>query len=143
MSKPEDHRKNEAKWLRVSHTEVNLNTVKTCFDHLPHQPIWLREEGMILHVACRTHEDAFKLIEAAQKAGLRRSGIISVRKITVEIFDTERLELPIAVRRQLVVTEEYLAFVLDVASNKLERARRKIKKLEENFEYLFFSEHAQ
>jgi tRNA wybutosine-synthesizing protein 3 len=138
MSEPEDHKKNEAEWLFISHKTVDFNTVKARLDPLPQQPIWLREEGMILHVACKTHEDAFKLIEAAQKAGLKRSGVISAaKKIIVEIFDTERLELPMAVKGQFIVTEEYLTFVLGVANKKLKRTRRKIKRLEENLEQLF------
>jgi len=138
MSEGRDHKKDEAAWLVVSHERTDFDTLKSSLDLLPQNEVWFRGEGMILHVACRTHEDAFKLVGVAREAGLKRSGVISSKnKIVVEIVDTETLELPIAVKGNLVVSEEYLTLVLGIANKKLERTRKKIKKLEERLHQFF------
>lgn len=140
MSESEDHKKNEAQWLFVSHEKTDLETVKLSLDPLPKNEIWFRQEGIILHVACRTNEDAFKLVGAAREAGLKRSGIISSKnKIIVEILDTETIELPLGVKGKLVVPEEYLRLVLDIAHKKLERTRKKSKRLEKKLTQVFCS----
>jgi tRNA wybutosine-synthesizing protein 3 len=142
MSEPEDHRKNEAQWLFVTHEQTDFNTVQSRITPLPRDEIWLRAEGIILHVACRTHRDAFTLVSAAREAGLKRSGVISSRnKTIVEIIDTETLELPIAVEGTLLVSEEYLTRVLEIASKKLERTRKKMKRLQKRLYRLFSSSH--
>lgn len=138
MSEGRDHKKNEAAWLVVSHERTDFDTLKSSLNLLPQNEVWFRGEGMILHVACRTHEDAFKLVGVAREAGLKRSGVISSKnKIVVEIVDTEIMELPIAVKGNLVVSEEYLILVLGIANKKLERTRKKIKKLEERLHQFF------
>lgn len=138
MCEPEDHKKTEVHWLFVSHEPTDFETLKVKLVLLPQQNVWLRQEGMALHVACRTHKDAFRLVGAARKAGLKRSGVISSgKKIIVEILDTERLELPIAVGGKVVVSEEYFTLVLDIANKKLERTRKKMKRLEEELNQLF------
>lgn len=130
MSQPEDHRKDESAWLLVSHDPVDFDTLKSSLDTLPDTEVWFRQESMILHVVCRTHEDAFNLVGAAREVGLKRSGVISFKhNPVVEILGTERMELPIAVGGNVIVTEEYLRIVLDIANRKLERTRKKMKRL--------------
>ncbi len=92
---------------------------------------------MILHVACRTYENAFQLVHTAQKTGLKRSGVISsVNKIMVEISDTEKLELPIGVNGKLVVSPQYLELIVEKANIKLKKTRKKITYLEKNIRKL-------
>lgn len=131
------HKKNEAQWLCVSHEPVTVDTVLSSLDSLCNE-VWFRQEGMILHVACRTCTDAFTLISAAREAGLKRSGVISAKNtFIVEVLDTEKLELPIVVRGELVVSEEYLRVIVDIANKKLERTRKKMKRLQKRLEKLF------
>ena len=120
------HKKNEAQWLYVSHNPVDIATVLSHLDPL-HNEVWFRQEGIILHVACKTCTDAFTLVSAARKAGLKRSGVISAKHyFVVEIVDTEKLELPLVVNGELVVSKDYLTLIVDIANKKLERTRKKM-----------------
>lgn len=135
MSESGTHDKQAAHRVYVSHDLVDITTILNL--SFPDTDIWFRFEGMILHVACRTCEDAFKLVHTAQKTGLKRSGVISsVNKIMVEILDTEKLELPIGINGKLVVSPHYLELIVEKTNTKLKRTRKKIKKLEKNIKKL-------
>ena len=87
-------------------------------------------EGFILHVCCENIEAAEHFLNTTRDAGLKRSGIISLRsKIIVEIIDTQRIDLPIINEGKLLVSEEYLQYLLEDANEKLEETRKRIKKL--------------
>jgi tRNA wybutosine-synthesizing protein 3 len=138
MSESGIHDKHAAQWLLVSHQPVDVTTILEL--SFPDTEIWFREEGMILHVACRTYEDAFQLVHTAQKTGLKRSGVISsANKIIVEILDTEKLELPIGINGKLVVSSQYLELIVEKANTKLKRTRKKIKHLKKNIKILLTS----
>ncbi len=91
---------------------------------------WLIQYPPILHVACRTVEDAERFMNAANQAGFRRSGIISLKNHVVEITSFERTELPIAYSKKLLVTEYYLKQVVEFANIKLKRGKEKLKRLQ-------------
>ncbi|MGD2249332.1 MAG: tRNA wybutosine-synthesizing 3 family protein [Candidatus Methanofastidiosia archaeon] len=135
MSESGTHDKHTAHWLLVSHQPIDVATILEL--SFPDTEIWFRQEGMILHVACRTCKDAFQLVHTAQKTGLKRSGVISsANKIMVEILDTEKLELPIGVHGKLVVSPHYLELIIEKANTKLRRTHKKIKYLEKNIKKL-------
>ncbi len=90
---------------------------------------WLIQYPPILHVACRDIEAAKLLMNAANKAGFRRSGVISLRNYVVEIASLERVELPIAERGSMLVDESYLSYVVKWANEKLLKGKEKLKKL--------------
>lgn len=92
---------------------------------------WLIQFPPIIHVACRDLSSAEKMLLVANDAGFRRSGIISLRNLVVEIASLERLELPIAMKGKLIVGEDYLRTAVEIANLKLEKGKIKLKKLEE------------
>tara|TARA_Y100000310_G_scaffold124700_1_gene123483 strand:- start:106484 stop:107029 length:546 start_codon:yes stop_codon:yes gene_type:complete len=82
-----ENRKNQTEWLKVSHdliTEDFLNIQKPC---------WLRYEGFIIHIACKTIEDANILLLKAQTI-YKKSSILSLKKNIVEIRDSEIIDMP-------------------------------------------------
>lgn len=142
LTTPVSGRKDEVAWLFSTHNVVVLEQLSTALSSLktaPVAPVWFRMEGFILHVCCKTIEDAMKLVLLARDAGIKRSGIISAtgRKISVEIIDTERLDCPIADKGSLLVPEEYLHYLLECANKKLKRTQEKIKKVKEAFSASF------
>ncbi|MEK6899827.1 MAG: hypothetical protein AABX05_01760 [Nanoarchaeota archaeon] len=56
-------KKSETQWLRVSHDLISENF----FEIKETGVIWLRLEGMILHVACRDIGSANRMIDMARK----------------------------------------------------------------------------
>ena len=93
-----------------------------------------KSEPPILHVACRSLEDAEELLEKAREVGWKRSGIISLGKnIIVELLSTEKLEFPLMKDGKLLVSEEFLEIVLDKSNENLKKGWEKISLLSSKF----------
>jgi len=92
--------------------------------------IYFKQEPCILHVACLDLESAKKLLNKARDVGWMRSGLISDKKIILELISTEKLELPIINNGKLLVDENYLKLLVKEANKKLTRTWEKVKKLE-------------
>ncbi|MBI4149843.1 hypothetical protein HY488_00405 [Candidatus Woesearchaeota archaeon] len=113
----------------VRHDQVSLQELLKAVKNPPQEEIFFHMEGMILHVCCESLEAAECLLDLARDAGLKRSGIISLRKkIMVELIDTQRLDLPVAREGKLLVPEDYLDYLLQEANKKLKETRKKIEK---------------
>lgn len=125
--------KPDVKWLYVSHEKVNVkNIINVLKEKLPNQRIWLRQENMILHVACRTIDDANIMLKIARDIGFRRSGIIADSNIIiVEICSTEKMDVPISDKGKLLVDENYIRFIVKIANEKFSKGRNKLNKFEE------------
>ncbi len=90
---------------------------------------WLIQYPPIIHVACRDIEAAKALMDVANQAGFRRSGIISLNNFVVEVASLERLELPIAERNRMLIDERYLEHVVKWANEKLFKGKEKLRRL--------------
>ncbi|HIJ13803.1 TPA: hypothetical protein HA371_03600 [Candidatus Woesearchaeota archaeon] len=87
---------------------------------------------MILHVACRTIDDANIMLKIARDIGFRRSGIIADSNIIiVEICSTEKMDVPISDKGKLLVDENYIRFIVKIANEKFSKGRNKLNKFEE------------
>ncbi|MGV8171547.1 MAG: tRNA wybutosine-synthesizing 3 family protein [Candidatus Woesearchaeota archaeon] len=134
----ESDKKPEVKWLYVSHEEVPLKDILDALseENLKNHPkdrIWLRQENLILHVACRTIEDADMILKIARDIGLRRSGIIADSNIMiVEICSTEKMDVPVAEDGKILVTKEYIQLITDIANQKFFKGREKLELLEKD-----------
>ena len=132
----ESDKKPEVKWLYVSHeavTEENILNVLSV-DNVKNYPmdrIWLRQENLIFHIACRTMDDADKLLKIARDIGLKRSGVITDANIIIaEICSTEKMDVPVAEEGKLIVSEEYIRTITKIANQKFLKGREKLIKLE-------------
>lgn len=93
--------------------------------------IKFKQEPCIVHVACRNLEDAFLILNKAQKVGWKRSGIISEGNVfSVELLSTEKLEFPIIVNGKLIVDDNFLKIVVEKSNENLKKCWEKIRKLE-------------
>ncbi len=117
----------------VSHKKISFEELK---DKLylalkKNKKIKFKFEPCILHISCKTLEDAEKLYEKAKIAGWKKSGIIGIKNgFTIELNSTERLEFPIIQDKKILVSEEFLKIVLEESNKKLEKVWEKIRKLE-------------
>jgi tRNA wybutosine-synthesizing protein 3 len=88
-------------------------------------------EPCILHVNCRSIEDAEKLFEKTKIAGWKKSGIIGMKNgFSIEINGTERLEFPVIRKGKILVDDEFLKIAVAESNKKLEKSWDRIKKLE-------------
>lgn len=92
---------------------------------------WLITYPPIIHVACSNLASAERLMNMANNAGFRRSGLISLKKFVVEISSLERLELPIAISGEMILDDKVIKIMVNFANKKLLRGKEKLDKLKE------------
>jgi len=92
-----------------------------------------KQEPPILHVACRTLEEAENLLKKAQLSGFKRSGVITLSgNIIVELISTEKMEFPLIKEGMMLVEGEFLRIVIQKSNENLEKGWKKIENLEKN-----------
>jgi len=90
-----------------------------------------QQTSCILHVACKTIDDALELVRKAKLAGWKRSGVMSGgRRFVVELHSTESMSFLIMNKGKILVDDGYLKLVVKEANRKLERTWEKIKGFE-------------
>ncbi|KGL82229.1 tRNA wybutosine-synthesizing protein 3, partial [Tinamus guttatus] len=79
-------------------------------------------EPFVLHVLCRELQDAQLLHSAAIDSGFRNSGITVGKKgkIVMAVRSTHCLEVPLSHMGKLMVSEEYIEFLIQTANQKME-----------------------
>ncbi|MGE0793194.1 MAG: tRNA wybutosine-synthesizing 3 family protein [Candidatus Woesearchaeota archaeon] len=129
-----DNKKNTANWIFVSHVVVGFQQILDALKDLPSTIVRFKFEPLIIHICCKTIDDAKKLILICQEIGLKDSGIMSLNeKIIVKINGSERIDAPVGVDGKLIVDENYLKFVTELANEKLKKTHEKIQKLQKIF----------
>ncbi|XP_077882624.1 tRNA wybutosine-synthesizing protein 3 homolog isoform X3 [Ictidomys tridecemlineatus] len=87
-------------------------------------------EPFVLHVQCRQLQDAQMLHSVAIDSGFRNSGITVGKrgKIMLAVRSTHGLEVPLSHKGKLMVTEEYIEFLLNIANQKMEENKKRIER---------------
>ncbi|MBS3169723.1 hypothetical protein J4210_04520 [Candidatus Woesearchaeota archaeon] len=118
-------KKNELEWLKMSHDLIDLDFLKiNTYNGL----VWLRLEGMILHIACRNLDAANLLLEKVRQL-YKKSGILSAsNKIIVEIRGSEFMEMPLYNGEKLLFVGEG-DWLVGLINQKLEKMWNGIEKL--------------
>jgi tRNA wybutosine-synthesizing protein 3 len=128
LAKKSDSKK-DVEWLLSSHSVVKFSDIMEALKKLPMHAVWFRQEPAILHVRCRTIEDAQALVDIARYSGFKRSGIQSTRKkINVEIGNSEVLYTIIADKGGLLAAGDYLKILISEANKKLRRNKEKLRR---------------
>ncbi|MBW2992273.1 hypothetical protein KY345_03585 [Candidatus Woesearchaeota archaeon] len=130
---PEGNKKNEAEWLTITHELADFEKFKDNLnDYNEKEKVFFKMEGAILHVCCRTIEDAQKLIDIGRQSGFKHSGIFSTnKKIIVELISSEQLSAPVF-DNKLLIDDKYLNYLINLANEKLKVSWDCIDKLEKN-----------
>ncbi|XP_011096065.1 tRNA wybutosine-synthesizing protein 2/3/4 [Sesamum indicum] len=127
-------------WLFVSHDPVNPSSVVTLLfppsatpaqrdsDEEPRlsESIVFRFEPLIIAVECENVEAAQSLVSLAISCGFRESGITSVSKrVIIAIRCSIRLEVPLGDTKRLMVSPEYVEYLVEVANEKMGANRKR------------------
>jgi tRNA wybutosine-synthesizing protein 3 len=120
-------------FLFRTHDKTSFSELKTVLQNLNYDGIIeFQQTSCILHVACKTMGDALELVNKAKLAGWKRSGVMTGKKrFIVELHSTESMSFPIMNNKKLLVEDEFLKLVVEIANNKLERVWNKINSLKE------------
>lgn len=134
----ENKRKKTSSWLYVSHQKTSFEEFKENLRLAKEDMrVWFVLEPMILHVCCKTIEDAQDIINAAKHCGLKRSGIFTTKnKYLVEIMGCEHLETPISTENKILVDDDYIKTLVECANEKMQRKEKINEKFLKNFKDL-------
>lgn len=122
-------KKHETEWLLSSHQYVK-KVDETIIKKI-RGDCWIKFEPCIIHVCCKDLPSAITFIDAAKQVGFKRGGICSISKdnrIIVEVSGVDRIDVPIANEQGLLVSEEYLNFLLQECNKKMEKNSERIKR---------------
>ncbi|XP_023389665.1 tRNA wybutosine-synthesizing protein 3 homolog isoform X2 [Pteropus vampyrus] len=125
--------KQNCHWLLVTHRPCVKDDLIVALNKANGDAV-LKFEPLILHVQCQQLQDAQILHSVAVESGFRNSGITVGKrgKTMLAVRSTHGLEVPLSHMGKLMVTEEYIDFLLKIANQKLEENKRRIERSPRN-----------
>ncbi|KAM4023105.1 tRNA wybutosine-synthesizing protein 3 homolog isoform 2-T4 [Anomaloglossus baeobatrachus] len=119
--------KQNCSWLFVTHDLCTKEDVLSGLQKATGDAV-LKFEPFVLHVQCRTLQDAQILHGVAINSGFRNSGITVGKKgkIVMAVRSTHCLEVPLSHRAKCLVSEEYIDYLVQSANQKMEENKNRI-----------------
>jgi len=122
-------------WLFVSHDPADPDSVLSLL--FPSEPtrspfvseLVFRFEPLIIALECRDLSAAHSLVSLAISCGFRESGITNAKKrVIIAIRCSIRMEVPLGDTRTVMVTPEYVRYLVQVANEKMEANRKRTQR---------------
>ncbi|KAI3651681.1 hypothetical protein MP228_002984 [Amoeboaphelidium protococcarum] len=126
-------KKKASEWIYASHDLVDDTSSVIELIKLPsgsgqdfESIIYFKMEPFVLHVEADSVQNGEALLKIALQAGYRNSGLtLSKSRVMVGIRHTMKLDVPIGVittdgTRRLMVTDQYLEWLLQIANQKMQ-----------------------
>ncbi len=121
----------EAKFLGKWHRKVTAKDVMNALKNAGMGKIWLLAQPPIFHVSATGIQEALLLIKVAKQSGFKDSNIKSVGdRITMEIRSTEEMDVPVGMDGKMICSEEYLALLVSMSNEILDRMEKRLTALE-------------
>jgi tRNA(Phe) wybutosine-synthesizing methylase Tyw3 len=122
-------KKGSVAWIFKSHTKVDATKVYQKIQEHEEETIRFFYEPLIIHLKCHSQDDAKEILKILHINGFRKSSIISLKKLLIEINDTGKMETILTKD----LTLKYIELLVNEANKRLEKTKLHIKKLEELF----------
>ncbi|KAB5535916.1 hypothetical protein PHYPO_G00123410 [Pangasianodon hypophthalmus] len=124
-----DVQKQNCSWLFVTHKKCTKDEVMAALEKSSGDAV-LKFEPCVLHVQCKRLEDAQLLHSVAINSGFRNSGVTVGKKgkIIMAVRSTHCLEVPLSHKGKVLISEEYIAFLVGVANNKMDENLKRIER---------------
>lgn len=116
-----------------NHSKVGVGDLKKALEtYSGKDNLIFKMEPCILHVACRSLEDAEFMLNLARQCGWKNSGVMSFAdsRIVLEMRSTESFALPIFEKGKILVDNKYLEILAAESNKKIEKTWGKIDFLE-------------
>lgn len=107
---------------RKWHRKVKFDEVEEAIgEKTREKELWLKLDPFIVHIGARDLESAAKILRCMRSAGIKRGGIIlsQKEKFIIELQGTHAMALPVKSDGKILVSEEYLKFIVNTANKKL------------------------
>jgi tRNA wybutosine-synthesizing protein 3 len=142
MSESKTKNKADATWHFVSHEQISFEQLESQINDLVEknfeEMVWLKLEGMILHVCAKDVESAKEFLIYAQNNGYKHASLLAATKrFIIQIVAVERFELPLIEDGKLLVSKVYLKLISNLANKKLEATHADLSRLTSNFDIVF------
>ncbi|XP_010864177.2 tRNA wybutosine-synthesizing protein 3 homolog [Esox lucius] len=124
-----DVQKRNCSWLFVTHKKCLIRDLVSGLEKSSGDAV-LKFEPFLLHVQCRQLEDGQLLHSVAINSGFRNSGFTVGKKgkIIMAVRSTHGLEVPLSHKGQVLVKEDYIHFLVEVANQKMEENLKRISR---------------
>ena len=124
-----------ARFLGKWHREIRKEDLDEAIRKSKEGYIMFMVHPPIIHVVAVNPEIAENILKIALSSGFKNSGMRAFkRKIVVEIRSTERMDVLIGKDGKLMVGEEYLEILREMANLMLRKGKRKLQTLRKNME---------
>lgn len=122
-----NQRKKCCHWHYVTHNKANADEVLCSLRGCQGDAVF-KFEPFVLHVQCKDLEDGQEMLKTALVSGFKNSGIVVGKKanVIVAVRSTQSLEVPLVHNGKLLVSDEYIKFVVNAANKKLEENQTRI-----------------
>lgn len=133
-----DVKKKGCRWLYTTHAVCSLEDVVAAV-HQSTGDAFFKFEPFVLHVQCRSLEDAQAVLSAAVGAGFRNSGISIGKKgkVITAVRSTHSLEVPLTHQGETLVSVQYLEYTVKLAEKKMKENLGRISRFKDNLERAF------
>ncbi|GAB2301081.1 hypothetical protein Dimus_035115 [Dionaea muscipula] len=134
---PKPKKSKGGSWIYITHEPADPNSVISMLfptilstqsepTHPPSELVF-RFEPFIVAVECKDVGSAQFLVSLAISSGFRESGItgISAKRVIVAIRCSIRLEVPLGSSGRIMVSEEYVRYLVELANGKMTANRRR------------------
>jgi tRNA wybutosine-synthesizing protein 3 len=127
-------KKQESNWIFSSHSTIKVLQLRNALSpkKLPKKGmVWLLAEAPIIHIACKTIDDGWKMVNTLKLGGFKRSSIISSTKskTTIEAFGNHRIEMPVAEDGKIMVPLSLIKKLCVHSNKKLRQSHDILKRL--------------
>ncbi len=120
--------KKEHEWILKEHDLIDSSGLKKTFKE--YKTIYMKTDSFIFHIGCKTIKDAEKLLECSRKVGLKRSGIVEIKKrIVVEIIGLDEIDIPLKFEGEVLFNSDKINVVVELINSKLKKNKERREKL--------------
>ncbi|XP_077986255.1 tRNA wybutosine-synthesizing protein 3 homolog [Glandiceps talaboti] len=126
-------KKKGCRWLYTTHESADAEKVKEALSCIQDEAVF-KFEPFVLHVQCMTLQDARVMHQVAIESGFRNSGISVGKsgKVIMAVRSTHGLEVPIATQGKVLVSTEYIEYIVKLANDKMKENSRRIDRFFSN-----------
>ncbi|XP_050393618.1 tRNA wybutosine-synthesizing protein 3 homolog [Patella vulgata] len=136
--------KKGCKWLYTTHESATGELVMDSIKNATGNAVF-KFEPFVLHVQCKLLEHAQKLHSVAVASGFRNSGITvgTKGKIITAVRSTHSMEVPLSDNGNILVSDQYIDFLVKCANEKLEENFNRIERFFTNYKEMINSPDKQ
>ena len=133
-----DEKKREKVFHKKWHTKPTLEQVWKALQEKNKYNLWFKQEPLVLVIGTNSLENAKKILQACNRAGIKRANIMHFEegKILVEIMGTHYMSFLAKEKNKILIDKKLLKKQLEYANKKLEKNWQMLERFEKEFRNL-------